>query len=405
MLLFILISAPCFAQWRNIGFGNPNGGDFFSGVPLAICAHDSCVFVSLSQYLNAPLIFRYTASLGWKPADTGIDATKGSVNYFASLGPYIIESQGDNRLMISSDDGSSWSEGNATGPVASNGTYMFGGLGTSLAVSKDSDKTWNRLPLTLSPSPINYCTMGACIFANASSGIYRSTDSGNHWSQTKAPPAGLSLSSFAVINSQLFAGGSGIFHSTDSGLDWTQFSLANRTVNALASYKTYLFAGTDTGVFISFDSGVSWRNVSNNMGAQPNYHPNVKLLCVLDTFLFASVDAGTNSTQLEHGYVTDRPISEMTDTTKSVVETVSQPPADSIEVFPNPATGLITIRSGSIPIEQVSVINLLGVYVLDLPNLREPEITLDISKLPSGSYFLQIETVGKSTLRRVSVIH
>jgi len=203
----------------------------------------------------------------------------------------------------------------------------------------------------------------------------------------------------------MFAGDSGLFRSTDSGQTWTLYSLKNRIVNALATYKNYLFAGTDTGVFISSDSGMHWRYVSDSMGAQQGYHPNVKLLAVLDTLLFASVDAGINHfNQLDYGYITDRPISEMTDTTQaSVVQTV--PSGDSIEIYPNPAAGIVTILSGGTSILGVSVLNLLGEAVLDLPNLRESDIKLDISKLASGTYFFQINTDGGCITRRVVVMH
>jgi hypothetical protein len=82
-----------------------------------------------------------------------------------------------------------------------------------------------------------------------------------------------------------------------------------------------------------------------------------------------------------------------------VVQTISS--SDSIEVYPNPAAGIVTILSGGTSILGVSILNVLGEAVLDIPNLRESDITLDISKLPSGTYFLRIQTSNGSVLRKV----
>jgi hypothetical protein len=49
------------------------------------------------------------------------------------------------------------------------------------------------------------------------------------------------------------------------------------------------------------------------------------------------------------------------------------------------------------------VLSVLGVEVLtlDKPGGLSSEITLDLSQLPSGTYFLRIETSAGSVLRKV----
>jgi hypothetical protein len=73
---------------------------------------------------------------------------------------------------------------------------------------------------------------------------------------------------------------------------------------------------------------------------------------------------------------------------------------DTLLVYPNPLTGLVTIR-GSYAIEQVSVMNVLGVREFLMPCRGEEEVTLNLSALPSGTYFLNIETEKGSQLRKV----
>jgi len=76
-------------------------------------------------------------------------------------------------------------------------------------------------------------------------------------------------------------------------------------------------------------------------------------------------------------------------------------PSDTIAIYPNPASGAVTIFAGGTSIYGVRVRNVLGEQVLDMPSLHESNITLDLSKLPSGTYFLQIETEIGVALRKV----
>jgi photosystem II stability/assembly factor-like uncharacterized protein len=400
VFLLLIVSTPCAAQWRDVGFGNISGSNF--GTTVALGVHDNTIFQSFKADRGFEVdvnVLRYVPPATWEEADSGIDYSQGNVTSFASLGPYFFAGQifldGSNAGEYSStDNGAHWNAPKIGSPVASNGTYLFGGWGNiGIARSRDSGNNWKQVAnLTVN----NFAAHGACILASTTSGIWRSTDSGTNWAKITTP-AGLSLSAFATIDTQIFAGGLGIFRSTDSGANWTQFALAKDSVYALASHGKYLFAGTDSGVFVSSDSGI-WKNVSDNMGAQPGYYPKVRLLAVLDTQLFAFVDAGYQD-PLEFGYVTARPFSEMEGT--SAVRAASPQPSDTIELYPNPATGLVTILAGGTNILGVSVLNVLGEDMLDMPNVRESDITLDLSKLPSGTYFVQIQTGNGSVLRKV----
>jgi Secretion system C-terminal sorting domain len=398
LVIFLFIfTTPCTAQWRYTGFGDLNGDN--AGVVLALGVHDSSVFAGYA----GDGIWRYTAGT-WTVVNKGLDLTQGNIITFASLGAYFFAGSGPPSQgigFLTTNNGSNWTEP-IGGPVGTNGTYVFGQFATRIARSTDSGKTWHHFP---QPAGNNYAAIGATVFANTSTGVWRSAHSGdtNTWVRDTMPP-GLSLSAFAVIDTQIFAGGAGVFRSVDSGQHWTQISLANRTVNALAASRGYLFAGTDTGVFVSSDSGKNWRDVSEGMGSGMLSAPDVTLLAVLDTTLFADVFCGVGSpSTVIFGYVAQRPISEMTnpDSTASVGQQTQL--MDSIEVYPNPANGIVTILSGGTSILGVSVLNVLGEDVLDLPMSGESEITLDISKFASGTYFLRIETTNGIVLRKVVI--
>ncbi|MHB8853130.1 MAG: WD40/YVTN/BNR-like repeat-containing protein [Ignavibacteriaceae bacterium] len=82
------------------------------------------------------------------------------------------------------------------------------------------------------------------------------------WVQVNPPsfPSNNSITCFAVIGTNLFAGsnGKGIFLSTNDGTSWTAVDsgLTDTEVRALAVSGTNIFAGTwGSGVFLSTNNG------------------------------------------------------------------------------------------------------------------------------------------------------
>ncbi len=181
----------------------------------------------------------------------------------------------------------------------------------------------------------------------------------------------------------------------DSGTQWGPVAVDSggtvpETVNVLVSDGKNLFAGTTKGVYFSMDTGKHW--LAGNQGLT---YLNVDALGVFDTLLFVNTPASGGAY-----YTAMRSIPEMTDTTPASVVQSSQP-GDTIESYPNPATGMVTIMAGGTSILAITVLNVLGENVLSLPNLRESDISLDISKLPSGTYFLQIKTTSGTVIRKI----
>ncbi|HZK76281.1 MAG TPA: T9SS type A sorting domain-containing protein [Candidatus Kapabacteria bacterium] len=407
IILIVFASVPCSAQWKSI-FGSP--GDW--RIPyLAFGVHDSSLFVSASGE-----VLRYTVAQGWPRADTGLDFSQGDITSFVSLGPYVFAgftyNGNHSPLYRSTNDGSFWATTEKATPECVSEKYIiaYGGFlsgGAGLYRSSDSGVTWDSLAkLSITTLAAN----GPIILASNGSIAYRSLDTGTHWSTLPNLPTGLSLSTYAIINSWMFAAENvGFFRSTDSGQSWSKITTpplgvsngrAAQGIHALAAYQTYLFAGTDSGVFMSHDSGMTWQGANQGLIGFP--HANVTLLAVLDTLLIADVDAGYGD-PYDFGYVAARSISEMIkDTTASVVQVV--PATDSIDIYPNPASGAVTVSS-STKVLSIEARNVLGEEVLST-QYREPStgnVTLDLSKLPSGTYFLRIQTAGNSTIKKITV--
>jgi hypothetical protein len=402
LITVIFTSSLCSAQWQDVNVWNVAGGTQTAIYGMGV--HDTFLFISGAAVGNN-FFYRYTPATGLQSVTNGIDFSQGNITSIAAVEQFEFAGiAGGRPVYRSSDNGSHW-QINAGGPVGTNGEYLFGTYVEPFQIIRSTDDggTWDSITNTTSQI-LSFSSDSTIIFAQTSSVAYRSSDTGAHWSEITLP-SGDTLSAFSSLGTQFFSGGAGIFRSMDYGLNWTQISLGSRNVISLITYKTYLFAGTDTGIFISSDSGVSWRNVSDNMGAQSGYHPRVTNLAIIDTMLYAAVDAGRNSgADFPYGYVAVRPISEMTDTAQSMVVQTG-PSSDTLSIYPNPATGTVTIISGGTSIYGITVLDILGEDVLDIPKVNEAELSIDISKLQSGTYFFQIQTSNGSVLRKVVIQH
>jgi len=89
------------------------------------------------------------------------------------------------------------------------------------------------------------------------------------WLQTNGPFGG-SISCFASSGPNLFAGssdGAGVFVSTDYGASWKSANggLPNTVVRSLVVNGTSILAGTNNGIFQTFDNGRTWANIGFNV--------------------------------------------------------------------------------------------------------------------------------------------
>jgi Secretion system C-terminal sorting domain len=261
------------------------------------------------------------------------------------------------------------------------GRYLFAYGGTGIYRSEDSGRNW--LPVADSILATNFTGIGPSILTSTSKSLYRSKDSGGTWDSVMAPIS--NIQSFAAVGTVIYAANQQLMKSTDSGATWSLVP-TSFTVQALVSNGKYLFVGGNNGLYI-LDSNGSWRET----GLKGN---SVLEMCVFDTLLFAEISSNYD---IEY-----RSIPEIIDSPSSVVEQTQ--PGDSILVYPNPATGIVTVLSGGTTILGVSVQNVLGQDVLDESNLRENNSILDISKLPPGTYFLAIQTSSGTQLRKVTIV-
>jgi photosystem II stability/assembly factor-like uncharacterized protein len=106
------------------------------------------------------------------------------------------------------------------------------------------------------------------------------------WIQTNGPQ-GAGINCFANIGTNLFVGTDvGVYLSTDNGLTWTRVidGLWTLKIHTLAVIGTELFAGTEgAGMFRSTNNGTTWSKVNGELSVPLN----ISSLAVIDTNLFA----------------------------------------------------------------------------------------------------------------------
>ena len=176
-----------------------------------------------------------------------------------------------------------------------------------------------------------------------------------------------------------------MYRSTDNGISWTaaDSGLTNTFIYSFAVSNTNLFAGTDGGVFLSTNSGTSWTAVNSGLPDDEE----VRSLAVSGTNLFA----GTSGSG-----VWMRPISEMI---TGVTGNHDNLPANySLQQnYPNPFNPSTTIKY-SVPktsLVTIKVYNVLGKEIATLVNEEKSAGNYSVqftgSKLSSGVYFYRMQ--------------
>lgn len=146
------------------------------------------------------------------------------------------------------------------------------------------------------------------------SGIYRTTNGGDNWTNVNTGILNLNVRAMALNSSDhIYAGildntGSGILRSTNNGVNWNYTALCNNDIRTIAiNSNGHIFVGTDTtGIYRSTDNGVSFIAVNN--GLTFRYIRSIAIKSSGEIFaaaynggVFRSTDNGGNWTMVNTG--------------------------------------------------------------------------------------------------------
>jgi len=296
----------------------------------------------------------------------------------------IVASFPSRGLYLSTDHGVNWklkktsSEYDTTiQAVYISNNNIFAGTGLGVYISTDLGDSWI------------FKNIGTCasvlakhrnnIFASGC-GAASSFDMGKTWLlNNKGIDVHTSIRAMVSNNNNLFLGNDDgkVYLSTDMGENWVKKSSIDIGITSLVLRGDAIFASVFSGIYLSVDSGNSWRSISGI-----TYPPGLTFsVFTCGDYIFAGTDKGVYRAKL----------SDLITDVKD-----SPTPSDEIALFPNPARDYIGIEiseySGMIEGANYSILNLLG-QTMQSGTLAEAgdvqgECRISVESLPTGIYFL-----------------
>ncbi|CAN5651373.1 hypothetical protein BH10BAC5_BH10BAC5_03720 [soil metagenome] len=166
--------------------------------------------------------------------------------------------------------------------LSKSGNNVFAGTaGMGVYKSTNNGQTWiqtiNNLYVTALLASDNIIFAGGYPNTGANGNLYFSTNEGNTWNVSTL--SNTEVYSLAKLNNTIFAGTqTGLFISNDDGQNWFQSSLL-RYVSCIQINNNEIFAGTNEGLFVSTNLGLNWNQIGN-LG-------NVKSLACNNSYIYS----------------------------------------------------------------------------------------------------------------------
>jgi hypothetical protein len=166
----------------------------------------------------------------------------------------------------------------------------------------------------------------------------------------------------------------------------------------------YTFTVTEsrtlTGNFETYDVVILSNTPGCGVSGGGNYRPGIEITVSAITkggsyqFVNWTKDGVEVSTDAEYTFITAIGDIELV---ANFVETlgIGTVENDGVSVYPNPAVGELRVTSYELQVTSIEIFNIMGQSVGAYPCGR-PEITIDISDLPTGVYFIHILTSSPS---------
>jgi photosystem II stability/assembly factor-like uncharacterized protein len=409
VIFFISLANTVNAQWVRVDT---------SGIPKCIAGDGEYIYVGFHGGYYHPgdtaaarnIIRSGDGGLTWENVSNGLTSESIyslNIESLCSVGSNMLAGT-RNGIFISSDQGDNWIQtnydplfGEVTALFAID-SFIFAGsaddnqiiIKPGLFISSDEGQSWLRSdsglwdPLSgVYPSIYALTSIDTTIFAGTKYGVFSSNDKGKTWIWDTL---GVFTTSFAVIDSTLFAGHYGssfISRSKNLGISWTRCDSGLPSpggIPFLAAGGNKLIAGTHfNGVYYSKDMGNHWKPVNEGFDSFSDW---ISTVGIIDNYVFAGTESG----------LWWRPLSEITS-----IERFSPVHPKGFELrqnYPNPFNS-VTVISWKLAVDShvnLSIYNILGQKLTTLVNKRQSagdyQFEWNAGSLSSGVYIYTLET-------------
>ncbi len=281
--LAIVLTITAFAQWTLVHSTNGSQTNALLTIGSTVLAGSSNS-MSVSSDNGTTWVDATYAPSGTFPVGEGIYS-------FAISGTNIYAGGAKSKVLLSVDNGSTWSQVSNTGmplvyPGNNNivhtllvsGSKLLAGTDSGVYVSTNNASSWLRTSLGI-PANVGVVALAKCgtiIFASGKNAImYKSTDDGVSWSTvTTNFQFTPNLTSLAVIGTNIYAGTyqSGAYLSQNNGNTWTAINTGLPShIDCFAVSGNTLFAGGyGSDIFVSYNNGSNWTEVGVPIGSAPS---------------------------------------------------------------------------------------------------------------------------------------
>lgn len=390
------IASPTWAA-NNFGFNNlATYSMACSGEAVVVAATEKGVFVS-KDLANS-----------YKRANKGLSDSL-NVKDLVFWGTKLLAATENAGVFISEDTGSTWmafNNGLTTHPVqkivtAPGYAYLYNDSGEIFLTTGTSwIRTEGGLPSNIKPTAFVFYK-NVIALATHGNGVYISVLGDMLWTGSNTGLSNLNVTSLAAQGNTIFAGtdGDGVFVS-DSTYNWkktaltsishtTLIGLNGNRIQAMATYKGYVFASYKGGLLATSDYGATWIAGGNQFNL-PSY-TNVNKIDFVTTRVFVT----TENNSLYSNALSELPPVGIEEIKSNI---------GYFTIYPNPSNGVIHLDFTNIQgsAKQIIVYDVLGKKMHQMATSGQLNETVEL-QLATGVYFIQVITNNGSTTQKISM--